>query len=142
MQAHGIVRAKFVGIHIMRLLLGAMLSAAFLASAGAACAAETSCSDPAGGAAYANTRWTGAAEWDGLEANPMTLFLRGDCVVEYTSKGVTYTNGSWVQRGNLMEWESNDHFAVYVGQAGLGQIGGVMYNRRGQHGVWRFKRAD
>ena len=126
----------------MRMLLGAMLSAALLASAGAAHAAETSCADPAGGASYANTRWTGATEWDGLEANPMTLFLRGDCVVEYTSKGVTYTNGAWIQRGALVEWQANDHYAVYVGQAGLGQIGGVMYNRSGLRGVWRFKRAD
>lgn len=127
---------------MMRLLLGAMLSAAVLTSAGAVQAAEATCVDPAGGPSYANTRWSGTSEWDGVEPNPMTLFLRPDCVVEYTSKGVTYANGTWVQRGNLMTWESNDHFAVYVGQAGLGQIGGVMYNRRGQHGVWRFKRAD
>ena len=126
----------------MRMLFGAMLAAAMLASAGAAGAAETACADPAGGPSYANTRWTGTADWDGADANPMALFLRQDCVVEYISKGVTYTNGVWVQRGSLIEWQSNDHFAVYVGQAGLGQIGGVMYNRRGQHGVWRFKRAD
>lgn len=126
----------------MRLLLGAMLSAALLMSVGVAQAAEADCADPAGGASYANTRWTGTTEWDGLEANPMTLFLREDCAVEYTSKGVTYTNGAWVQRGNLIEWQANDHFAIYVGQAGPGQIGGVMYNRNGLHGTWRFKRAD
>ena len=125
----------------MRMLFVAVL-AAVLASAGAVQAAETTCADPAGGPSYANTRWTGTSEWDGAEPNPMTLFLRQDCVVEYVSKGVTYENGAWVQRGNLIEWQSNDHFAVYVGQAGLGQIGGVMYNRRGQQGVWRFKRAD
>ena len=34
----------------------------------------------------------------------MSLLLRGDCVVEYTSKGVTYANGSWVQRGDLIEF--------------------------------------
>lgn len=126
----------------MRLLLQAALSAALMMSAGSALAADSDCADPAGGPSFANTRWTGTSEWEGLEANPMTLFLRQDCVVEYVSKGVAYTNGTWVQRGNLIEWQSNDHFAVYVGQAGLGQIGGVMYNRRGQHGVWRFKRAD
>lgn len=126
----------------MRLLLGAALSAVVLASGGAARAAATDCADPAGGPSYANTRWAGTAEWEGVEANAMTLFLRQDCVVEYVSRGVTYTNGTWVQRGNLIEWQSNDHFAVYVGQAGLGQIGGVMYNRRGQQGAWRFKRAD
>lgn len=126
----------------MRLLLGAALSAALSMSAGAALAAESGCADPAGGSSFANTRWTGTSEWEGLEASPMTLFLRQDCIVEYVSKGVAYTNGTWVQRGELIEWQSNDHFAVYVGQAGLGQIGGVMYNRRGQHGVWRFKRAD
>lgn len=126
----------------MRLLLGAVLSAVVLASGGVVQAAEADCADPAGGPSYANTRWAGTAEWEGVEANPMTLFLRQDCVVEYVSRGVTYTNGTWVQRGNLIEWQSNDHFAVYVGQAGLGQIGGVMYNRRGQQGAWRFKRAD
>lgn len=126
----------------MRKLLGAMLSAALLAPAGAAQAAETSCADPAGGASYANTRWTGTAEWDGVTANPMTLFLRGDCVVEYTSKGATYANGSWVQRGALIEWQANDHHAVYIGQADPREIGGVMYNRNGLRGVWRFKRAD
>ncbi|MDO8295263.1 MAG: hypothetical protein Q7T19_02365 [Caulobacter sp.] len=126
----------------MRLMLGAALSAALLMSAGAVRAAESACADPAGGPSFANTRWTGTTEWEGLEVSPMTLFLRQDCVVEYVSKGLTYTNGTWVQRGALIEWQSNDHFAVYVGQAGLGQIGGVMYNRRGQHGVWRFKRAD
>lgn len=125
----------------MRMLFAAVL-AAVLTPAGAVQAAEATCADPAGGPSYANTRWTGTSEWDGADANPMTLFLRQDCVVEYVSKGVTYENGSWVQRGNLIEWQSNDHFAVYVGQAGLGQIGGVMYNRRGQQGVWRFKRAD
>lgn len=126
----------------MRLLLGAVLSAVVLASGGVVQAAEADCADPAGGPSYANTRWAGTTEWEGVEANPMTLFLRQDCVVEYVSRGVTYTNGTWVQRGNLIEWQSNDHFAVYVGQAGLGQIGGVMYNRRGQQGAWRFKRAD
>lgn len=126
----------------MRLLLGAVLSSAVLLVSGAASAAETACADPAGGPSFANTRWSGTSEWEGVAANPMTLFLRQDCVVEYVSRGVTYTNGTWVQRGNLIEWQSNDHFAVYVGQAGLGQIGGVMYNRRGQQGVWRFKRAD
>lgn len=126
----------------MRLLLGAMLSAAVLASPVAARAAVADCSDPAGGPSYANTRWTGASEWDGLEPNPMSLLLRGDCVVEYTSKGVTYANGSWVQRGDLIEWQANDHFAVYIGQAAPEQIGGVMYNRNGKRGVWRFKRAD
>lgn len=126
----------------MRLLLGAALSAALSMSAGAALAAGSDCADPAGGSSFANTRWTGTSQWEGLEASPMTLFLRQDCVVEYVSRGVTYANGTWVQRGELIEWQSNDHFAVYVGQAGLGQIGGVMYNRRGQQGVWRFKRAD
>lgn len=126
----------------MRHLLGVVLSGALLAFAGAASAKEASCADPAGGPSFANTRWVGTSEWDGVEPNAMTLFLRGDCAVEYTSRGVTYANGSWVQRGSLIEWQSNDHFAVYVGQAGLGQIGGVMYNRRGQKGVWRFKRAD
>ena len=125
-----------------RLLLGALASASILASAGVAQAAESSCADPEGGASYANTRWAGTTEWEGLAANPMTLFLREDCVVEYVSKGVSYSNGTWVQRGALVEWQSNDHFAVYVGQAGLGQIGGVMYNRRGQKGLWRFKRVD
>ena len=125
-----------------RLLLGALASASVLAWSGVAAAAESACADPEGGASYANTRWSGTFEWEGLEANPVTLFLREDCVVEYTSKGATYTNGAWVQRGNLIEWQSNNYFAVYVGQAGLGQIGGVMYNRRGQHGSWRFKRAD
>lgn len=126
----------------MRLLLGAVFSSALLMFSGAASAAETDCTDPAGGPSFANTRWSGTSEWEGVAPNPMTLFLRQDCVVEYVSRGVTYTNGTWVQRGNLIEWQSNDHFAVYVGQAGLGQIGGVMYNRRGQQGVWRFKRAD
>jgi hypothetical protein len=126
----------------MRLLLGAVFSSALLMFSGAASAAETDCADPAGGPSFANTRWSGTSEWEGVAPNPMTLFLRQDCVVEYVSRGVTYTNGTWVQRGNLIEWQSNDHFAVYVGQAGLGQIGGVMYNRRGQQGVWRFKRAD
>ncbi|MBI5939542.1 MAG: hypothetical protein HY859_03860 [Caulobacterales bacterium] len=126
----------------MRTLLGAMLSVVLLASAGIARAAEANCADPAGGPSYANTRWTGASEWDGLSPNPMTLFLRGDCVVEYTSKGETFANGTWVQRGNLIEWQANDHFAVYIGQAGLGQIGGVMYNRNGLRGTWRFKRSD
>lgn len=125
-----------------RLWVGALAAASVAAWSGGALAADSSCADPAGGPSYANTRWSGTSEWDGLEANPMTLFLREDCVVEYVSKGVAYTNGTWIQRGNLIEWQSNDHFAVYVGQAGLGQIGGVMYNRRGQHGVWRFKRAD
>lgn len=126
----------------MRLFLGALLSAVLLVWGGGATAAETICADPAGGPSFANTRWAGTSEWEGADPNAMTVFLRSDCVVEYTSRGVTYANGSWVQRGSLVEWQSNDRFAVYVGQIGLGQMGGVMYNRRGQHGVWRFKRAD
>ncbi|MDO9222431.1 MAG: hypothetical protein Q7U20_01815 [Caulobacter sp.] len=126
----------------MRLLLGTMLSAALLMSAGTAQAADMTCADPSGGPDFANTRWAGAAEWDGVAANPMSVFLRQDCVVEYVSRGVTYTNGTWVQRGSMIEWQSNDHFAVYVGQADPEQLAGVMYNRRGQKGVWRFKRAD
>lgn len=125
-----------------RLLLGAMAALSVLAGSGVASAADSTCADPAGGPSYANTRWAGTSEWEGLGASPMTMFLREDCVVEYVARGVTYTNGTWVQRGNMIEWQSNDYFAVYLGQAGLGQIGGVMYNRRGQLGVWRFKRAD
>jgi len=126
----------------MRPVLAAAVSAVLMALAGTAGAAEPGCIDPAGGASLADTRWTGTSEWQGLAANPMTLHLRPDCTVEYVSKGVTYANGTWLQRGALVEWQANDRFAVYVGQVGEGQIGGVMYNRRGQTGVWRFKRAD
>jgi hypothetical protein len=126
----------------MRLLPGALLSAALLTWGGGVLAAEPACADPAGGQSFANTRWTGTSEWEGVDPNPMTVFLRADCIVEYTSRGVTHANGSWVQRGSLVEWQSNDRFAVYVGQIGPAQMGGVMYNRRGQQGVWRFKRAD
>lgn len=126
----------------MRSLLGALLSVAALVWAGAANAAEPACVDPAGGQSVANTRWQGTSDWEGADPNPMTLFLRGDCVVEYVSRGVTYANGRWIQRGSLIQWQTNDHFAIYVGQGGLGQMGGVMYNRQGKRGEWRFKRAD
>lgn len=126
----------------MRLLLGAALSGALLMSAGAVQAADLACADPSGGPDFANTRWAGTTEWEGVPASALSIFLRQDCVVEYVSRGVTYTNGTWVQRGSMVEWQSNDHFAVYVGKADADQLDGVMYNRRGQKGAWRFKRAD
>lgn len=125
-----------------RAIVGLLFAWGALALAGAARAEDGACADPQGGPTFANTRWEGTSTWEGQPPNPMSLFLRADCKVEYTTRGRTFASGRWVQRGSLIEWDMNDHFAVYLGQAGLGQMGGVMYNRRGQQGTWRFRQTD
>ncbi|MDQ0465047.1 hypothetical protein QO010_002831 [Caulobacter ginsengisoli] len=115
-----------------------VLAAAVLLASVAAPALAAGCADPSAEFNLSGTTWTGYVRWDDGETHTLKLKLRADCVAEYSYDGNTYTNGRWVQRGSLIEWDTNDHYAVYLGEASAASIGGVIYNRAHDHGSWVF----
>lgn len=126
----------------MRLMLGLALSATLLLSGAAAAQSDGSCAGAGETATLAGTRWSGTFTWEGDPAVAQTMTLLPNCVVKYSYKGATYTNGRWLQRGKMISWDTNDHFAIYLGYSNGDEIGGVMANQNGDNGVWSFKRAD
>ena len=68
--------------------------------------------------------------------------FRPDCVLEYSYAGATYTNGRWLQRGSLVLWDTNDHYAVYLGVIADARMYGTMTNQNGDTGIWMFTPAD
>ena len=115
-----------------------ILAVAALFVCAAAPALAAGCADPSASTNLSGTRWKGYVRWDDGETHVVTLKLRSDCVAEYGYDGATYTNGKWVQRGSLIEWDTNDHYAVYLGEADVKSIGGVIYNKAHDHGSWVF----
>ncbi len=116
------------------LAIGAILTFAAAAPA----LAGSPCSDRSASFDATGTHWIGIARWDDGDNNTIKLTLLADCVAEYSYDGETYTNGHWLQRGSLIEWETNDHYAVYLGEAIASSLGGVMYNKTHDHGSWVF----
>ena len=126
----------------MRLLLGVALSTSLLLSTAAAAPAKSACGPDSESVTLAGSRWSGAFTWDGDPSVAQTMTLRADCVVEYRYKGVTYTNGRWLQRNQLLLWDTNNHYAAYSGTVDGSRMSGVMYNQGGDQGTWSIKRAD
>ncbi len=115
-----------------------VLAVAALFACAAAPALAAGCADSSADTNLSGTKWIGIARWDDGDTHTIKLKLRSDCVAEYTYDGTTYTNGVWVQRGSLIEWNTNDHYAVYLGEAGADSLGGVIYNKAHDHGSWVF----
>lgn len=88
----------------------------------------------------AETRWAGRAAWDDGETRDWTLYFRSDGVLIYAYDGNTYDNGRWRQREMLINFDTNQYFALYVGHVYGSEMQGVMYNLRGQRGSFRFTR--
>lgn len=115
-----------------------ILALTVLLAGAAAPALAAGCADPSAKFNLSGTNWIGIARWDDGETHTIKLKLRSDCVAEYSYDGQTYTNGRWLQRGDLIEWDTNDHYAVYLGNASSQSLGGVIYNKAHDHGSWTF----
>ena len=63
-------------------------------------------------------------------------------MVVYGYDGRTFENGRWTQNGLLLTFDTNDHFAVYVGHLDQAarEVEGFMMNRNGDMGVFVFLR--
>jgi hypothetical protein len=88
----------------------------------------------------AETRWAGRAEWSDGEAKDWTLYFRADGVLIYGYEGQTFDNGRWRQRDMLVNFDTNDYFALYVGHVRGDVFSGEMFNIRGQRGTFSFQR--
>ncbi len=126
----------------MRLMLAIALSASLLLVDGAAAQNAKTCGRAGDPASLTGTSWKGTFTWSGDPAVAQTMTLLPDCTVKYSYKGSTYTNGRWLQRGDMVMWNTNDHFAIYLGFVTGGELGGTMANQNGAYGSWTFKRAD
>lgn len=89
-----------------------------------------------------DTRWAGEVQWEDDQAKQWTLHFRRDGVVVYGYDGRTFENGRWTQNGLLLTFDTNDHFAVYVGHLDQAarEVEGFMMNRNGDMGVFVFLR--
>lgn len=126
----------------MRLMLGIALAASLLLAGGASAQSGKGCGRPGEPATLTGSSWTGTFTWNGDPAVTQTMTLLPDCTLKYSYKGTTYTNGRWLQRGDMVMWNTNDHFAIYLGFVTGGEMGGTMANQNGSYGAWTFKRAD
>ena len=126
----------------MRLMLGIALSATLLLSGAAVAQSGNSCGRDGENASLSGTRWSGTFTWEGDAPVSQTMTLMANCTLKYSYKGNTYANGRWLQRDALVLWDTNDHYAVYMGRIDGPRMSGVMNNEKGDAGTWSFKRAD
>lgn len=126
----------------MRLMLGMALSATLLLTGAASAQSGNSCGRNGDYASLSGSRWTGTVTWEGDAPLQQTMTLMANCVVKYSYNGNTYTNGRWLQRDKMVMWDTNDHFAVYLGYQNGDQMAGASANETGASGSWTFKRAD
>jgi len=101
----------------------------------AACAARNDVPSLAG------SRWAGRFLWEDSTFE-VTAYFRPDCVFEYRYNDVTYTNGRWLQRNELVVWDTNDFFAVFTGRVDSRTMSGRMLNEGGVSGTWSLRRTD
>lgn len=81
------------------------------------------------------TRWSGTTV-DG----PITFeFLVGG-ILRYTTETGTYTNGTWQQLGNTLQFEMNGHYADYTGRIRGGRMSGSAHNTPGRSWEWEATR--
>jgi hypothetical protein len=90
----------------------------------------------------AETRWSGVFDWSNGEVREATLYFRSDGVLIYAYDGNTYDNGRWVQREQLITFNTNDYFAVFTGLLDAASFVGVSHNQNGDIGRMEFTRSD
>lgn len=88
----------------------------------------------------AETRWAGRTQWVDGETLDWTLYFRSDGVLIYAYNGEVYDNGRWRQREALVNFDTNDYYALYVGHVRGDVIEGDMFNIRGMRGTFSFRR--
>lgn len=66
-------------------------------------------------------------------------FLVGG-ILRYSTAHGTWTNGTWLQEGNTVTMEMNDHYADYSGQIRGTRLSGTGHNRAGARWDWRADR--
>lgn len=119
-------------------LLSTLAATALISCLAMPAMAASTCRDSSADKDLSGTHWIGLARWDDGDINSIKVTFRPDCTVEYSYDGSTYTNGRWVQRGQLIEWNTNDYYAVYIGNTDGKSVGGVIYNKTHDHGSWVF----
>jgi uncharacterized protein (TIGR02996 family) len=85
----------------------------------------------------AGTCWSGTDSLDGWD---IWRFLPGG-VLNYTSGSGTYQNATWVQVGNHVAMETNDHYADYEGFVGGDLLRGTAHNITGLKWTWKARRT-
>ena len=82
-----------------------------------------------------STRWVGTT-LDG----PITLeFLVGG-ILRYTTSNGTFSNGTWTQMGNTVQFEMNGHFADFSGRIRGARMSGGAHNRQDRAWDWEATR--
>jgi len=89
----------------------------------------------------AETRWRGVFDWSNGEVRDATLYFRSDGVLIYAYGGSTFDNGRWVQREQLITFNTNDYFAVFTGLLDGTSFVGVSHNQNGDIGRMEFTRT-
>lgn len=130
---------------MLKRLMRAMFAVMALAALGIAAPTASAQGKPGETAAavsteLAETRWAGRATWADGEWNDWTLYFRSDGVLIYGYAGQTFDNGRWRQREIMMNFDTNNYFALYVGHVNGNVIEGQMFNIRGNTGSFRFTR--
>lgn len=82
-----------------------------------------------------STRWTGTT----IDGAITLEFLVGG-ILRYTTANGTYTNGTWTQLGNSVQFEMNGHYADYTGQVRGTRMSGSARNRQGRAWEWEATR--
>lgn len=81
------------------------------------------------------TRWSGTT----VDGAITFEFLVGG-ILRYTTETGTYTNGTWQQLGNTLQFEMNGHYADYTGRIRGGRMSGTARNTPGRTWEWEATR--
>lgn len=81
------------------------------------------------------TAWVGRSSSDGFCI--YRYLTKG--VLNYTSNGATYQNGTWWQIGNQVFMETNGYYADYQGTIACGEIAGKASNVADHDWTWEVK---
>jgi hypothetical protein len=80
--------------------------------------------------------------WDGIDSDGdyyVYEFL-SDGVLKYTSPNGTFTNGTWIQDGNSVYFETNKKISEYEGVINGDTIAGNAWNQDGHKWTWIAER--
>ena len=127
-------------LNTVRVVLAALAAAFFMLAAPSADAQGKPEPLAAAPIELAETRWSGRTQWIEGETLDWTLYFRSDGVLIYSYNGEVYDNGRWRQREALVNFDTNDYYALYVGHVRGDVFEGDMFNIRGMRGTFSFRR--
>lgn len=85
--------------------------------------------------------WLLVDAWDDGDAYNAATQFRDDGVMVYAYGGSTYDNGRWSIDGGALRFDTNNHYADYVGMFDGERGVGVMSNTQDNAGKWTLERA-